>query len=93
MLFKTILVSLFMGAVGCANAQLMPPKEAHEEVDKICKDGCVVLSGPEIALFQANVQAFVEKQAQAAFQAGQQDGFAKGIEAARNNPKVCPKNI
>jgi hypothetical protein len=76
-----------------ANAQVMTPAEAHKEVDKICDKGCIVLSPQEIAVFQAHVNEFIQSQGQLAYQAGTEEGFKAGVEAAKNNPKVCPKNI
>lgn len=67
-----------------------PAEAAAIAADK-CKSGCLVLSAEDIAILEHQVNSF----AQRAFQEGAQRGYEKGVddlaEAAKKNPKICPK--
>lgn len=62
------------------------------ELTAKCAKGCVVLDAADQAALVQNVQEF----AQGAFMAGAQQGYAagvqEGLEAAKSNSKICPKN-
>lgn len=82
-----VLISLFIGL--SVQAQLLAPQQAHEEVDKICEQGCVVLSSSELEQLHAVIQGNMLLQAQQGYEKGVHDG----LEAAKNNTKLCPRNI
>lgn len=68
-----------------------PAEAAAIAADK-CSNGCLILSPEDIALLEHQVNSF----AQRAFQEGAQRGYEKGVEdlaeAAKKNPKICPRN-
>jgi hypothetical protein len=67
-----------------------PAEAAAIAADK-CKTGCLILSAEDIAFLEKQVNSF----AQRAFQEGAQRGYEKSVddlaEAAKKNPKICPK--
>ncbi len=83
MLFKTLFSSLLIAVSGLSQAQIMAPKEAHVEVDKICKQGCVVLSVAELQLLENQIKNI----AQGAYNKGVEDA----IDAVKDNPSICKR--
>jgi hypothetical protein len=65
--------------------------EASSIAAQKCQSGCLILSPEDIAILEAQVNAFAAR----AFQEGAVRGYEKGVEdlaeAAKKNPKICPK--
>lgn len=93
-MFKTMLLSVALATSLAAYADptvAQNPAEASSVAAEKCASGCLILSAEDVAILEAQVNAF----AQRAYQEGAQRGYAKGVddlaEAAKKNPKICPK--
>jgi hypothetical protein len=95
-MLKTILLSLALLAPIAAVADPLVSEgkaPSPAELAAKCAKGCVVLDDADQAALIGRVEEF----AQSAFMAGAMQGHAagveEGLEAAKKNPKLCPKNI
>lgn len=71
------------------SAQLMSQEEAQKELPNKCKEGCITLSKKEIEELNTVIQANIQQAGMNGYRQGVQDG----LQEAKGNPKVCPKNI
>lgn len=85
MLFKTSIFLLTFLFSGLAYSQLMTEKEAQASLSQSCKHGCMLLSKRQLE----QLLKTIEEKKQEAFELGVEEG----VEAAKNNPKVCPRNV
>lgn len=84
-MLRKLLIIAALVAAPAFSADLRSAADAHTDVEASCQEGCVVLSKKEVLA----LQAYVEQEMKAAFHEGAKQGF----DLAKDNPKVCPKNI
>lgn len=89
MLSKTILSLYFLVASATAAAQAFSAADAPKAFEKLCKQGCVILDDQGVERLLSEFGEIVDKQTEFAFKAG----VLKGFESAKDNPKICPRNV
>jgi flagellar biosynthesis/type III secretory pathway protein FliH len=86
---------LLIAALAAAPAFAEPLEAANAKDPAIaqkCKDGCIVLSPQDAAELVSRVNEFANQAFQAGALQGYAAGEAAGLETAKKNPKICPKN-